>query len=55
MEDAPLSSGDVDIYLCGPPPMVDAVVNFLEQEGIKPNSFHYERFTPSVSKEAAAS
>lgn len=55
MEDAPLTNGEVDIYLCGPPPMVDAVMKYLDEQGIEPNSFHYERFTPSASKEAAAS
>ncbi len=55
MQDAPINNGDVDIYLCGPPPMVDAVMGYLDKEEIKPNSFHYERFTPSVTKEAVAS
>ena len=55
MEDAPLQDGNVDIYLCGPPAMVDAVMHYLDSENLQPNSFHYERFTPSVTKEAAAS
>lgn len=50
MEDAPLEGGNADVYLCGPPPMVDAVMAWLDQQGIKPNSFHYERFTPGASK-----
>ena len=54
MEDAPLNDGDVDVYLCGPPPMVDAVLGFFRDEGIEPASFHYERFTPSVSPQEAA-
>lgn len=54
MEDAPINDGDVDVYLCGPPPMVDAVLGFFRQEGIEPASFHYERFTPSVAAEEAA-
>ncbi|SFQ82660.1 benzoate/toluate 1,2-dioxygenase reductase subunit [Halopseudomonas formosensis] len=54
MEDAPINDGDVDVYLCGPPPMVDAVLGFFRQEGIEPASFHYERFTPSVATEEAA-
>ena len=54
MEDAPINDGDVDVYLCGPPPMVDAVLGFFRQEGIAPASFHYERFTPSVAAEEAA-
>lgn len=54
MEDAPLNDGDVDVYLCGPPPMVDAVLGFFRDESIEPASFHYERFTPSVSPQEAA-
>lgn len=48
MEDAPINDGDVDVYLCGPPPMVDAVLGYFREQGIEPNSFHYEKFTPSV-------
>ena len=54
MEDAPINDGDVDVYLCGPPPMVDAVLGYFREEGIEPASFHYERFTPSVATEEAA-
>lgn len=49
MEDAPINDGDVDVYLCGPPPMVDAVLGYFREQGIKPASFHYEKFTPSIS------
>ena len=48
MDEAPLDQGDVDVYLCGPPPMVDAVLGFFREQGIKPNSFHYEKFAPSA-------
>ncbi|WP_111498028.1 benzoate 1,2-dioxygenase electron transfer component BenC [Marinobacter bohaiensis] len=48
MDGAPLADGDVDVYLCGPPPMVDAVLGYFRDEGIDPNSFHYEKFTPSA-------
>lgn len=54
MEDAPINGGDVDVYLCGPPPMVDAVLGFFREEGIEPASFHYERFTPSVAAQEVA-
>ena len=54
MEDAPINDGDVDVYLCGPPPMVDAGLGFFREEGIEPASFHYERFTPSVAPGDAA-
>ncbi|KSV66944.1 ring-hydroxylating dioxygenase ferredoxin reductase family protein [Ensifer sp. ENS06] len=49
-----LNGGDVDVYLCGPPPMVDAVRKHLDDTGVRPNSFHYEKFTPNaVAKETA--
>lgn len=40
-----LNQGDVDIYLCGPVPMVDAVRHWLDQEGVKPNQFLFEKFS----------
>lgn len=43
-----LNSGDVDAYLCGPPPMVDAVRKYFKDEGVTPVSFHYEKFTPNA-------
>jgi len=42
-----LHGGNVDVYLCGPPPMVDAVHKHFKLEGIEPASFHYEKFTPN--------
>ncbi|WP_322015228.1 benzoate 1,2-dioxygenase electron transfer component BenC [Paraburkholderia sp. J12] len=48
-----LNDGDVDVYLCGPPPMVDAVRKYFDDEGMQPNSFHYEKFTPNVIAKAA--
>ena len=42
-----LNGGDVDVYLCGPVPMVDAVRHWLDEQGVKPASFHYEKFAPS--------
>ena len=42
-----LHGGNVDVYLCGPPPMVDAVQKHFKSEGIEPTSFHYEKFTPN--------
>lgn len=40
-----LNDGDVDIYLCGPPPMVDAVNHYFTEKSITPASFHYEKFS----------
>ncbi|HET6609225.1 MAG TPA: benzoate 1,2-dioxygenase electron transfer component BenC [Rhodopila sp.] len=42
-----LNGGDVDIYLCGPPAMVDAVGQWLRQQGVTPANFYYEKFAPS--------
>ncbi|MEF7617540.1 benzoate 1,2-dioxygenase electron transfer component BenC [Aquincola sp. MAHUQ-54] len=42
-----LHGGNVDVYLCGPPPMVDAVQKYFKAEAITPASFHYEKFTPN--------
>lgn len=47
MSDELLCGGNVDIYLCGPPPMVDSVRNFLEAKGIKPANFYFEKFSAS--------
>lgn len=41
---AQLNDGDVDIYLCGPPPMVEAVTQTMRERAIHPASFHYEKF-----------
>ena len=42
-----LNAGDVDLYLCGPAAMVDAVRNWLTDIGIKPANFYYEKFSAS--------
>ncbi|CAG4897460.1 benzoate 1,2-dioxygenase electron transfer component BenC [Paraburkholderia gardini] len=48
-----VNDGDVDVYLCGPPPMVDAVRKHFDDNGVKPNSFHYEKFTPNAAARTA--
>jgi benzoate/toluate 1,2-dioxygenase reductase subunit len=45
VEPAWLNGGDVDIYLCGPVAMVDAVRGWLDEIGVTPASFHYEKFS----------
>jgi benzoate/toluate 1,2-dioxygenase reductase subunit len=47
IEPAHLNGGDVDIYLCGPPPMVEAVRGWLVRQGVTPASFYFEKFAPS--------
>jgi len=52
LDDAMLNNGDVDIYLCGPPPMVNAVAMALRDRGITPAGFWYEKFIASQSAAA---
>jgi benzoate/toluate 1,2-dioxygenase reductase subunit len=39
-----LHDGDVAMYLCGPPPMVEAVRAYVRDAGIDPTGFYYEKF-----------
>ncbi|MDM0021489.1 benzoate 1,2-dioxygenase electron transfer component BenC [Variovorax saccharolyticus] len=48
IEPAHLNEGEVDIYLCGPPPMVEAVANHLRDVNLKSASFHFEKFAASI-------
>jgi benzoate/toluate 1,2-dioxygenase reductase subunit len=43
-----LNQGDVDVYLCGPVAMVDAVRNWLSSAGVTPANFLFEKFSPSA-------
>jgi benzoate/toluate 1,2-dioxygenase reductase subunit len=51
-----LHDGDVDVYLCGPPAMVEAVREHLRDQSVTPANFHFEKFTLAVAApvEAAA-
>ncbi|GAA0529028.1 hypothetical protein GCM10011581_30700 [Saccharopolyspora subtropica] len=40
-----LHDGDVDVYLCGPPAMVEAVRGQLRDTGVNPANFYTEKFT----------
>jgi benzoate/toluate 1,2-dioxygenase reductase component len=42
-----LNGGDVDVYLCGPVPMVEAVRGWLDGAGIRPAGFYFEKFSAS--------
>ncbi|GAA1456956.1 benzoate 1,2-dioxygenase electron transfer component BenC [Williamsia maris] len=42
-----LNDGDVAVYLCGPPPMVESVRTHFSDEGVEPTGFYYEKFAPS--------
>ena len=47
LEAGQLNAGEIDVYLCGPPPMVDAVRGWLAAQGVTPASFHTEKFAVS--------
>lgn len=49
IEPAHLNQGDVDVYLCGPPPMVEAVSQHLRDQGIVPANFYFEKFAASAA------
>ncbi|MGI4719675.1 MAG: benzoate 1,2-dioxygenase electron transfer component BenC [Janthinobacterium lividum] len=44
----PGGGGDVDVYLCGPVPMVEAVRAWLDSTGVKPANFYFEKFSAST-------
>ncbi|WP_068273180.1 benzoate 1,2-dioxygenase electron transfer component BenC [Aldersonia kunmingensis] len=44
-----LYAGDVAVYLCGPPPMVEAVRTHLADAGTEPTGFYYEKFALAVA------
>ncbi|MBV8072808.1 MAG: hypothetical protein JO270_23095, partial [Acidobacteriaceae bacterium] len=44
---ASLEGTPFDMYLCGPPPMVDAIKNWLAGRGIQNFRLHYEKFSDS--------
>ena len=48
-----LYGGDVAVYLCGPPPMVEGVRKHLDAAGVEPVGFYYERFALSGTGAAA--
>lgn len=48
-----LHDGAVDVYLCGPPPMVDAVRSHFTDIKVEPASFYYEKFTPNAPADAS--
>lgn len=48
------NGGDTDVYLCGPPPMVEAVRQHMAALGVQPASFHFEKFNPTETTAVAA-
>jgi len=39
---------DVDAYLCGPPPMVDAAIALLERRGCAEQRIYFDKFTTTA-------
>jgi propane monooxygenase reductase subunit len=39
---------EVDAYLCGPPPMVDAAIGMLRQNGVPESRVYYDKFTTTA-------
>jgi propane monooxygenase reductase subunit len=53
-----LGSGEVaepQVYMCGPPPMIDAAAEMLEGHGIDDSDIFHDKFTTSADAQAAAS
>ncbi|MGW4523944.1 benzoate 1,2-dioxygenase electron transfer component BenC [Amycolatopsis sp. NPDC004378] len=44
IRDEHLHDGDVAVYLCGPPPMVEAVRTHFSDAGFEPTGFYFEKF-----------
>ncbi|MHB1612813.1 MAG: FAD-binding oxidoreductase [Actinomycetes bacterium] len=41
---------DSDLYLCGPPPMVDSAIALLAGRGVPADRIYYDKFTTSVAE-----
>jgi propane monooxygenase reductase subunit len=46
--------GDIDTYVCGPPPMVDAALALLERRGVPAHRVFYDKFTITASADSSA-
>lgn len=49
MDPRNLYEGNVSVYLCGPPPMVEAVRKHFQETGLEPEGFYYEKFSLASS------
>ncbi|WP_115944655.1 benzoate 1,2-dioxygenase electron transfer component BenC [Amycolatopsis thermalba] len=49
IRDEHLHGGEVAVYLCGPPPMVEAVRRHFADTGVEPAGFYYEKFALSAA------
>ncbi len=50
-----LHDGEAAVYLCGPPPMVDAVRADFSERGFEPAGFYYEKFALAAKPDAEQS
>lgn len=51
IRDEHLYGGDVAVYLCGPPPMVEAVRTHFTERGIEPTGIYYEKFAVAAASD----
>lgn len=42
-----INGGDCDVYLCGPPPMIEAAESWLRDNHVEPTQIHAEKFLAS--------
>ena len=49
-----LHDGNVDVYVCGPPPMVEGVRKWMTGAGVTPKNFHFEKFSSANETAGAA-
>ena len=42
-----INDGNCDVYLCGPPPMIEAAESWLRDNGVDGDQIHAEKFLPS--------
>ena len=47
LRDGILNGGDCEVYLCGPPPMIEAAEAELAARGVEPSRVHAEKFVAS--------
>jgi propane monooxygenase reductase subunit len=45
---------DVDAYLCGPPPMVDAATELLLRRGVPESHIHFDKFTTTADAQESS-
>ena len=41
---------EVDAYVCGPPPMVEAAIALLASQGVPEERIHFDKFTTTAEE-----